>query len=92
MREIWDLQIQMQRRGGKRAQKLFQHPRFRAAYDFILLREQAGEDLDNLGEWWTLYQEASLEEKEQMSKDVSNLRKKVGRVTTSNSTKSRKTL
>jgi poly(A) polymerase len=92
MREIWDLQIQMQRRGGKRAQKLFQHPRFRAAYDFILLREQAGEDLDNLGEWWTLYQEASLEEKEQMSKDVSNLRKKVGRVTTSNSTKSRKNL
>ena len=36
---------------------------FRAAYDFILLREQAGEDLAGLGDWWTQYQEADEEQK-----------------------------
>src|SRR5690606_41887804 len=37
---------------------LFEHPRLRAAYDFVLLREQAGENLGGLGQWWTDYQEA----------------------------------
>ena len=34
----------------------FGHPRFRAAYDFLLLREEAGEDLGGRGEWWTQFQ------------------------------------
>ena len=33
------------------------HPRFRAAYDFVLLREQSGEDLGGIGEYWTKRQE-----------------------------------
>lgn len=54
MREIWDLH---QRLIGRRSpQKLAAHPRFRAAYDFILLREQSGEDLNGAGEWWTRFQ------------------------------------
>ncbi len=57
MREIWDLQSRLHLKDGKRAEKLRAHPRFRAAYDFILLREQAGENLEGLGEWWTRYQE-----------------------------------
>lgn len=57
MREIWDLQSRLHLKEGKRAAKLRSHPRFRAAYDFILLREQSGEDLEQLGEWWTQYQE-----------------------------------
>lgn len=57
MREIWDLQSRLHLKEGKRAAKLRSHPRFRAAYDFILLREQAGEDLEGLGQWWTQYQE-----------------------------------
>lgn len=56
MREIWDLQSRLHLKEGKRAAKLRSHPRFRAAYDFILLREQAGEDMEGLGEWWTQYQ------------------------------------
>jgi poly(A) polymerase len=77
MREIWDLQLQMPRRGGKRAERLSLHRRFRAGYDFILLREQAGERLDNLGEWWTLYQEASIEGREKMSQNASKTGKRV---------------
>lgn len=58
MREIWDLQVRLPRRQGKRADQTLEHPRFRAAYDFLLLREQAGETETGLGDWWTHYQEA----------------------------------
>jgi len=59
IREIWELQLRLPRRHGKRAERLMEHPRFRAAYDLLLLREQAGEDLDGLGRWWTDYQNAN---------------------------------
>ncbi|BFM18299.1 polynucleotide adenylyltransferase PcnB [Maricurvus nonylphenolicus] len=65
-REIWDLQGRLPRRQGKKAERVFEHPRFRAAYDFVLLREQAGENLGGLGDWWTRYQEVSFEEREAM--------------------------
>jgi poly(A) polymerase len=70
MREIWDLQLHLRRRGGNRAQRLVEHPRFRAAYDFVLLREQAGENLDGLGAWWTTYQDANPESRQTMADDV----------------------
>lgn len=66
MREIWDLQHRLSRRQGKRAERLFEHPRFRAAYDFVLMREEAGEDLQGLGKWWTRYQEEETEGREAM--------------------------
>lgn len=66
MREIWDMQPRLQRRGGKRAEQLVEHPRFRAAYDFLLLREAAGEDTQGLGEWWTSYQDGTPELREKM--------------------------
>jgi poly(A) polymerase len=67
MREIWDLQLRLPKRGGNRAEQLFENRRFRAAYDFLLLREQAGEDTDGLGRWWTDYQNASPEQRQEMS-------------------------
>ena len=70
MKEIWDMQLRLPRRHGSRAAELVDNKRFRAAYDFILLREASGEDLENLGEWWTEYQFASGERREQMTKDL----------------------
>lgn len=64
MREIWSLQFRLPIRRGKRAEKVRSHKRFRAAYDFLILREESGEKLDNLGKWWTHYQEAKEEQKE----------------------------
>lgn len=58
MREIWDLQFRLPRRYGKRAFILLQHPRFRAAFDFLLIREQSGTQLDGLGDWWQAFQSA----------------------------------
>jgi poly(A) polymerase len=57
MREIWALQNRFERRTGKRALAFMQHPRFRAAYDFLLLRAAAGEPVTELAEWWTMIQQ-----------------------------------
>ena len=51
IREIWDMQERLPRRSGKRADLLLENPRFRAGYDFLLLRESAGEETDGLGDW-----------------------------------------
>lgn len=56
MREIWEFQLRLERRGGRKAVELVQQKRFRAAYDFLLLREEAGEATGDLGTWWTEFQ------------------------------------
>lgn len=63
MREIWDFQIRLNRRKGRKAAELVDHKRFRAAYDFLLLREQAGEDIGDLGAFWTHFQTLPMDER-----------------------------
>jgi poly(A) polymerase len=71
VREIWALQSRLQKRFGKRPFQLLSHPRFRAAYDFLLLRGQVeGGELLELAEWWTQFQEASVEQRADMIKAV----------------------
>lgn len=70
MREIWDLQLRLPKRSGKRAEQLMENTRFRAAYDFLLLRESAGEQTDELGQWWTDYQSRSPDQRELMTKSL----------------------
>lgn len=70
MREIWDLQYRLPQRQGMRALRLLDHPRFRAAYDFLLMREDSGEHLDGLGSWWTRFQSVDDDEREQMIQAV----------------------
>ncbi len=70
MREIWELQLRLARRGGRRAEQLLDNRRFRAAYDFLLLREQAGEDTGGLGQWWTEFQRQNPGERQAMSQAV----------------------
>ncbi len=59
MREIWGLQSRFAQTKGKRPQRLATHPRFRAAYDFLLLRAAAGEAEPDLADWWTRFQQQS---------------------------------
>lgn len=70
IREIWDMQERLPRRSGKRADTLLENPRFRAGYDFLLLRESAGEKTQDLGLWWTEYQSANDSERRQMIRDL----------------------
>ena len=65
MRDIWMLQLRLENKGGRRSQRVLSHPRFRAAYDFLLLRAEAGEVPKELGDWWTEYQEANPQQCEQ---------------------------
>jgi poly(A) polymerase len=57
MREIWTAQARLPRRQGKRAYRMLEQARFRAAYDFLMLRCQIGEPLEDLCYWWTRFQE-----------------------------------
>ncbi|MEO0442175.1 MAG: polynucleotide adenylyltransferase PcnB [Pseudomonadota bacterium] len=66
MRQIWELQWRLPNRKGKRPYRLLEHPKFRAGYDFLLLRESAGESLQGLGQWWTQFQHADGDEQGQM--------------------------
>jgi poly(A) polymerase len=66
IREIWLLQYRFVKRLGGRAFNLLQHPRFRAAYDFMALRALAGDESMELAQWWTSFQEASDEVRNQM--------------------------
>jgi poly(A) polymerase len=52
MREIWSLQLRFERCSGGAPLRLLEHPRFRAGYDFLLLRAQAGENCTALSDWW----------------------------------------
>ena len=51
--------------GAERAApaRLLEHPRFRAAYDFLLLRAAAGEVEQELAQWWTDIQPMSVEQR-----------------------------
>ena len=58
MRDIWALQPRFERRAGKTPFKLLEHQRFRAGYDFLLLRCESGEIPIEIGEWWTAFIDA----------------------------------
>ena len=51
-RDIWTLQVRL-KKTKKRATRVLMHPKFRAAYDFLLLRAQAGECLTEFVDYWT---------------------------------------
>ncbi|RMX03407.1 polynucleotide adenylyltransferase PcnB [Legionella jordanis] len=66
IREIWLLQFRFPKRFGGRAFNLLQHPRFRAAYDFLALRALAGDESLELAQWWTTFQESDAKEQAAM--------------------------
>ena len=66
MKEIWSLQPRFLNRSGKRAFRLLEHPRFRAAYDFLMMRCNNGEVDAELGHWWTAFQNADHEQRRNM--------------------------
>ena len=75
IKEIWSLQPRFDQRSGQRPFRLIEHPRFRAAYDFLVLRDRSGEmsgeasgDLPSaeLAQWWERFQDADQAEREQL--------------------------
>ena len=70
VREIWMLQSKFARRGGNQPFRFVQSERFRAAYDFLLLRTATGEEERELSDWWTRFQEVEDHERRTMVRQL----------------------
>lgn len=69
IQEIWRLQFRLMRRQRRAlVLKMLGHPRFRAAYDFLLLRAQSGEPVGELADWWTQLQASEGDAREALLK------------------------
>jgi poly(A) polymerase len=66
-KDIWCLQPRFEKRRGKRALRVMSERRFRAAYDFLLLRALEDPELQELADWWTTIQEVGEDERWQMA-------------------------
>ena len=55
IKDIWALQPRFEQRSGKRPYGVLEQPRFKAGYDFLLLRAESGEVPTALGQWWATF-------------------------------------
>jgi poly(A) polymerase len=76
MREVWEMQPRLEQRQGTRPHRLIGHPRFRAAYDFLVLRAAAGEAEAELAEWWTQFQGGSTQDRTRMTETGTKRRRR----------------
>ena len=63
VRDVWRLQTSLERRPPRNVQRTLGHPRFRAAYDFLVLRAEIGEADSEVARWWTEAQETPAQER-----------------------------
>jgi poly(A) polymerase len=70
IKDIWSLQLKLETRLGHQPYKILNHPRFRAAYDFLLLREEAARDSQGMGDWWTQFQKVNRPGKIELLKSL----------------------
>jgi poly(A) polymerase len=70
VREMFALQPRLEHPRGRRALRALEHPRFRAAYDLLLLRAQLGLASQETVDWWTRLQEVSNPERETMADEL----------------------
>lgn len=74
-KDIWLMQIRLERKQARRIEKLSRDPRFRAAYDFLLLRGDVGECKDT-ADWWYHYVEGDNQTRKQALKSLGQSPKK----------------
>jgi poly(A) polymerase len=55
---------------------MLEHPRFRAAYDFLLLRSETGEAPRELADWWTNFQTLNTGERDKMVESAPSRKKR----------------
>jgi len=67
VREMFALQPRLEHPRGRRALRVLEHPRFRAAYDLLLLRADFGLASSEMAKWWTRIQEVSADERAKMA-------------------------
>lgn len=74
MRDVWLLQLRLPRRQGRRANKLMEHPKFRAAFDLLELRANVEHrnELQELALWWADFQQANNIKQREMISELGN--------------------
>ena len=72
MREIWSMQPRFERRVGRYPFRLIESPRFRAGYDFMLLRCATGELNPAIGQWWTDFIAADATGQDELMASIKN--------------------
>lgn len=70
VRDIWALQPRFEKRQARRAYNLLAQSRFRAAFDFLSLRQQVGEVSEELVRWWDDFQYADEKTRARMLADL----------------------
>ncbi len=76
IKDIWVLQLKLHSRIGKQPYKTLKHPRFRAAYDLLLIREKVSEKQMHLGKWWTDFQKNNDSLRKDLIEDLKNKKEK----------------
>lgn len=66
MKEIWAMQPRLEQRNGRRPFGVLANDKFRAGFDFLVLRAQSGEAPDELAQWWERFQRVSETERQAM--------------------------
>ncbi len=78
IREVWEMQTRLLNPKPQQIEALASHARFRAGFDFLLLREKSGDDTtQGMGSWWEAYQEMSNDEKKLRLANIIVRRRKV---------------
>ncbi len=73
IREIWQLQLRLPRRSGKRAFRLMELNKFRAGFDFLEMRGEVEEgEVAELAKWWDTFQRAPREVRQSMANALGN--------------------
>jgi poly(A) polymerase len=91
IQEIWLLQWRLTRQGGKKKSlRIMSHPRFRAAYDFLVLRAKVDSSVKKFADWWTQLQHTDDEARQSMLSQHPFSRRH-HRGTTKNTRKTKKT-
>ncbi|MGL6050203.1 MAG: polynucleotide adenylyltransferase PcnB, partial [Aeromonas salmonicida] len=70
VRDIWALQQRLTRRQGRHPERAMEHPKFRAAYDFLLLRNRVERGLGELASWWERYVESNPDVRPQLQREA----------------------
>ena len=76
VRDIWELQARFSNRSPRRASRLLEATKFRAAYDFLLLRSVDDRASLKLVDWWTRFQSADFGERKQLFQEVKHAEKR----------------
>jgi len=78
VRDMYAMQPRLESPRGRRALRLLEHPKFRAAFDLLQLRAECGMANPQIVEWWDALQKAEPQQREELAEATSTQRPREG--------------